>query len=143
MPPKRFRNVALLVFFGSTAALSYWYFGAYRAQEVRLPAPGGRVDLSPLGDDWVTLCVIGAYETNGSARALTGLDIDIENRSRSVTYETMTLLVTLHDQGRHRLFDVPRHPSDFVKLSSTCWPHGTEFVIETGPWHYVSVPGDG
>ena len=141
MPSKRSRGVALIVLFGSIAALSYWYFSIYRAQEVRLPAADGRVDLSPLGDDWVTLCVIGAYETNGTARALTGLDIDIENRSRSVKYETMALLVTIDDQGRHRLFDVPRHPSDFVKLSSTCWPHGTEFFIETGPWHYVSPSG--
>jgi hypothetical protein len=49
--------------------------------------------------------------------------------------------VRLNDRGQYRLFEVPRHPSDFVKLSSTCWPYGTEFFIEAGPWHYVAQPG--
>ena len=141
MPSKTFWSAALIVLTASIGISSYWYFKVYQASKVRLPVVNGQVDLSPLGSDWDTMCVIGAYENSSAARAITCIDIDIENRSRSVKYETITLLVTINDRDQHRLFDVPRHPSDFVKLSSTCWPHETEFFIEAGPWHYVSPPG--
>lgn len=140
VPSKTFWGAALIGLTGTMGISISWYFNIYRASEVRLPVANGQVDLSPLGSDWDTMCAIGAYENNSTARAITGIDIDIENRSRSVKYETITLLVTINDRDQYRLFDVPRHPSDFVKLSSTCWPHGTEFFIEAGPWHYVSPP---
>lgn len=141
MLSRGFWSAALVVLTCSIAVSSYWYFSVYRASEVRLPVLNGQVDLSRLGSDWDTICVIGAYENNNSARVITGIEIDIENRSRSVEYDTITLLVTIKDRDQYRLFDVPRHPSDFVKLSSTCWPYGTRFLIEAGPWHYVSPPG--
>ena len=143
MLSKRSWGMALIAVAGTLAMSVIWYVGSYRAREVRLPVVSGQVDLSPLGTGWVTLCVIDAYETNTTAQAVTGLDIDIENRSRSVRYDSVTLLVTIDDRHRYRLYDVRRHPSDFVKLSSTCWPHGTAFVIEAGPWHHAGLPGGG
>lgn len=140
MLSRRFWGAALIVLTSAVAISGYWYSSFYLAHEVRLPVANGQVDLSPLGNDWDTMCVIGAYENNRTARAITGIDIDIENRSRSVKYDSFTLVVTISDGDRYRLFDVPRQSSDFVKLSSTCWPHGTEFFIETGPWHYVRPP---
>jgi hypothetical protein len=143
VPSKAFWGAALIGLTGTMGISMSWYFNIYRASEVRLPVANGQVDLSPLGNDWDTLCVIGAYENNRAARAITGLDIDIDNRSRSVKYDSVTLLVTIDDRRRYRLYDVRRHPSDFVKLSSTCWPYGTAFVIEAGPRHYVGLPGGG
>lgn len=140
MRSRRVSRAALALLIASIAGAGYWYSSVYRAREIRLPVVDGAVDLSALGRDWDTVCVIGAYENNRTARTITGVEIDIENRSRSVKYENFTLLVTMTDRHRVRLFDVARHPSDFAKLSSTCWPHGTRFRIEAGAWHDVRVP---
>lgn len=137
----RGRSIAALMLAASMAIAGYWYFGIFRASEVRLLISEGQVDLSPLGRDWETLCILGPYADNRTAKDLTGIEIDIESRSRSVKYDTFALLVTRDDQRRNRLFDVARHPSDFTNLHATCWPYGTDFLVDPeASWHYVLPP---
>ncbi len=140
---KRVWGASFFVLAASLAVPCYWYFAVYRASEVRLLVFDGQVDLSPLSDDWETLCILGPYADNNTAKDVTGIAIDIERRSRSIKYDTFALLVTIDDQERYRLFDVARHPSDFTNLHATCWPDGTVFFVDRGAsWHYV-LPPDG
>lgn len=119
---------------------TYGYFGVYRAQSVKLPVRESNVDLSRLGDDWQTVCVIGPYSYNETVKELTGIEIDIERRSRISLHDSIALLVTLDGNGRYRLFEVPRRPADFTRLRGTCWPNDTLFSVETDGHTYVRHP---
>ncbi|WP_413718665.1 hypothetical protein [Silicimonas sp. MF1-12-2] len=93
MALKRVRGTAVLMLTASIAITNYWYFGIYRASEVRLFVSNG---LSPLGDAWKILCILGAYShDNSTAKEVTG--IEIESRGRSVKYDTHSPMVTIND----------------------------------------------
>ena len=40
-----------------------------------------KVDLTPLGENWSSLCILGPYSTNETALNVTGLNVDIDGRS--------------------------------------------------------------
>lgn len=144
MSLKTFLGTALLILAASIAMALYWYTGIYRASEVRLAVSDGQVDLTELGDGWATLCILGPYASNSMAQDVTGIEIDIESRSKSVKYDAFAVLITIDANDRYRLFDVARHPADFTNLHATCWPHGTAFFIDpAASWHYVLPPRDG
>ena len=86
-----------------------------------------KVDLTPLGENWSSLCILGPYSTNETALNVTGLNVDIEGRSEIGTNDGIALLITLDERGEYRLFEVPRRPSDFTSLSRECWPRGIDF----------------
>jgi hypothetical protein len=100
----------------------------------------GKVDLTPLGGDWKTVCIIGPYATNEMAKDLTGHAVDIVTQSEISSSDGIALLITIDAKDRTTLFDVSRKNSDFTSLSGTCWPKVTEFRVPTVGWPVVFNP---
>ena len=100
----------------------------------------GKVDLTPLGGDWETVCIIGPYATNEMAKDLTGHAVDIVTQSEISSSDGIALLITIHAKDRTTLFEVSRKNSDFASLTGTCWPTGTEFHVPTEGWPAVFNP---
>lgn len=100
----------------------------------------GKVDLTPLGGDWETVCIIGPYAANEMAKDLTGHAVDIVTQSEISSSDGIALLITIDAKDRTTLFDVSRKNSDFTSLSGTCWPKVTEFRVPTVGWPVVFNP---
>ena len=100
----------------------------------------GKVDLTPLGGDWETVCIIGPYATNEMAKYLTGHAVDIVTQSEISSLDGIALLITIDAKDRTTLFDVSRKNSDITSLSETCWPKVTEFRVPTVGWPVVFNP---
>ena len=100
----------------------------------------GKVDLTPLGGDWKTVCIIGPYATNEMAKYLTGHAVDIVTQSEISSLDGIALLITIDAKDRTTLFDVSRKNTDITSLSETCWPKVTEFRVPTVGWPVVFNP---
>ena len=100
----------------------------------------GKVDLTPLGGDWKTVCIIGPYATNEMAKYLTGHAVDIVTQSEISSLDGIALLLTIDAKDRTTLFDVSRKNTDITSLSETCWPKVTEFRVPTVGWPVVFNP---
>ena len=100
----------------------------------------GKVDLTPLGGDWETVCIIGPYAANEMAKDLTGHAVDIGTQSEISSSDGIALLITIDAKDRTTLFDVSRKNLDFISLSGTCWPKATKFRVPTVGWQVVFNP---
>ena len=100
----------------------------------------GKVDLTPLGGDWETVCIIGPYAANEMAKDLTGHAVDIVTQSEISSSDGIALLITIDAKDRTTLFDVSHKNLDFISLSGTCWPKGTKFRVPTVGWPVVFNP---
>ena len=100
----------------------------------------GKVDLTPLGGDRETVCMIDPYATNEIARDLTGHAVDIVTQSEISSSDGIALLITIDAKDRTTLFDVSHKNLGFISLSGTCWPKGKEFRLPTVGWPVVFNP---
>ena len=77
----------------------------------------GKVDLTPLGGDWETVCIIGPYAANEMAKDLTGHAVDIVTQSEISSSDGIALLITIDAKDRTTLFDVSPKNLDFISLN--------------------------
>ena len=64
----------------------------------------GKVDLTPLGGDWETVCIIGPYAANEMAKDLTGHAVDIVTQSEISSSDGIALLITIDAKDQTTLF---------------------------------------
>ena len=119
------------------ALISGLYLGQYRADTLSIKTPELRkpFDMTQfLGSEWEKLCFLGPYSTNTLARQITGIDVDIENRSNIDTHDGISLIIVLSHSEITNLLEVPRNQIDFANLTGNCYQPSQEFIIESETW---------
>lgn len=85
----------------------------------------GRVNLAAeLAGQWDEVCILPPYTTNGRAREVLGVSVDLRDSSRIWNSDGIALLVTMDDDGVAGMYEVPLRPVDFTPLAGCCFPRG-------------------
>ena len=86
---------------------------------------------------WSRLCVFGPYTDSAAARAVLGLDWDIQAYSKIAESDGIDALVFLDDKKVAYVTDLPRSSADFAKLSRTCFPRREAVFERSGERDFV------
>lgn len=111
-------RVCLLVVFATLAACD----PAPQARTHSMSPVDGRVDLTgEFAGQWDEVCVLAPYATNGQAREVLGVAVNLRDSSRIWNSDGIALLVTMNDRGIAGMFEVPLRPVDFTPLAGCCF----------------------
>ena len=110
-------HILLLVFIATSCGQT-----VPTTKRLELSTQGGEVDLSEmLSGTWDRICLLPPYSTNEHAKAVLGVPLSIETKTRITSLDSITLLVTMRRNRITGLYEIPRGNIDFTPLGSKCY----------------------
>jgi hypothetical protein len=109
------------------------------SESLRLETRDGIVDLAEqLPGEWKRVCLLPPYSTNRMASDLLGFEYNIESRSRIVSSDSITLLLTVDGRSVVDGFEIGRRNIDFSSLGTVCYGRGeATFTLPDQGWPHA------
>jgi hypothetical protein len=101
------------------------------AKQLELSTQDGEVDLSEkFSGNWDTVCILPPYSTNEHAKAVLGVPLSVETKSKITSSDSIILIVTMQRGRVAGLYEIPRRNIDFTALGSKCYlRRDTKFTV--------------